>query len=183
MIKSMVLATLQRITLDEFSQLPNIEESPAWELLNDQVLQKLGPTFYHSSLQKYLVRAIDNANSIYEAFPELRCILSKNSVVPDITIIHRNRIPSDNSPIQGAPDWLIEILSPAQSTTKLIAKIQACLAEGTKLAWLLDSQEEVIMIFLPDQPLQLISGDTTLTVLNGISLELTPNQIFGWLQK
>jgi hypothetical protein len=39
------------------------------------------------------------------------------------------------------------------------------------------------MLFLPDQSLQLISGDTTLTVLNGISLELTPNQIFGWLNK
>jgi len=180
----MVLATLQRITLNEFSQLPNIEESPAWELLNDQVLQKPRQTFYHSSLQKYLVRAIDNANSIYEAFPELRCILSKNSVVPDITIIHKNRIPLDNSAIQGAPDWLIEILSPPeQSTTKLIAKIQTCLAEGTKLAWLIDSQEEVIMLFLLDQPLQLITGDTTLTVLNGISPEITPNQIFGWLNK
>ncbi len=179
----MVLATLQRITLNEFSRLPNIEESPAWELLNDQVLQKPMPTFYHSSLQKYLVRAIDNVNSVYEAFPELRCILSKNSIVPDVTIIHKDRRPLDNSAIQGAPDWLIEILSPEQSTTKLISKIQTCLAEGTKLAWLLDSQEEVIMLFRPDQPLQLISGDTTLTVLNGISLELTPNQIFGWLQK
>ncbi len=73
----MVLAALHPVTLDEFSQLPNIEESPAWEFLNGQVLQKPMPTFYHSLLQKYLVRAIDNTNSTYEAFPELRCILSK----------------------------------------------------------------------------------------------------------
>jgi Uma2 family endonuclease len=179
----MVLAALHPVTLDEFSQLPNIEESPAWELLNGQVLQKPMPTFYHSLLQKYLVRAIDNTKSDYEAFPELRCILSKNSVVPDVTIIHKSRIPLDNSAIQGAPDWLIEILSTDQSTTKLITKIQACLGEGSKLGWLVDSQEEVIMIFLPDQPLRLVSGDDPLIFLDGMSLQLTPSQIFGCLKR
>ena len=179
----MVLAALQSVTLDEFSELPNIEESPAWELINGQVLQKLMPTFHHSLLQKYLVKAIDNADSSYEAFPELRCILTKNSVVPDITIIHKNRIPINNSAIQGAPDWLIEILSTDQSTTKLIAKIQNCLAEGSKLGWLIDSQEEVIMLFLPEEPLRLIRGDMPLTFLDGISLQLTPNQIFRCLKR
>ena len=179
----MVLAALHPVTLDEFSQLPNIEGSPAWEFLNGQVLQKPMPTFYHSLLQKYLVRAIDNTNSTYEAFPELRCILSQNSIVPDITIIHKSRIPLGNSAIQGAPDWLIEILSTDQSTTKLITKIQACLAEGSKLGWLIDSQEEVIMLFLPDQPLQLVSGDDPLIFLDGMSLQLTANQIFGCLKR
>jgi len=179
----MVLAALQSVTLDEFSELPNIEESPAWELINGQVLQKLMPTFHHSLLQKYLVKAIDNADSSYEAFPELRCILTKNSIVPDITIIHKNRIPINNSAIQGAPDWLIEILSTDQSTTKLIAKIQNCLAEGSKLGWLIDSQEEVIMLFLPEEPLRLIRGDMPLTFLDGIFLQLTPNQIFSCLKR
>ncbi len=179
----MVLAALSPITLDEFSRLPNIEESPAWELINGQVLQKPMPTFYHSLLQKYLVRAIDNTDSCYEAFPELRCILSEISVVPDITIIHKNRIPLDNSPILGAPDWMIEILSNNQSTTKLITKIQTCLTEGTKLGWLIDSQEQIIMIFRPNQPLQLVSGDNRLTFLEEMSLQLTPNQIFGCLNR
>jgi Uma2 family endonuclease len=179
----MVLAAVHPVTLNEFSQLPNIEESPAWELLNGQVLQKPRHTFFHSLLQKYLVRAIDNANSTYEAFPELRCVLSKSSVVPDITIINQSRIPSSNQPIQGAPDWLIEILSPDQSTIKLIAKIQTCLAEGSKLGWLIDSQEEVIMIFIQDQPLRIVSGDDPLIFLDGMSLQLTPNQIFGCLRR
>jgi Uma2 family endonuclease len=133
-------------------------------------------------LGKRLVTAIDNTHSPYEALPELRCILSQNSIVPDITIIHQSRIPTNNEPIKGAPNWLIEILSPDQSTTKLIAKIQTCLNEGTQLGWLIDSQEAVIMIFLPNQMLQLFSGDRLLPVLNEISLQLTPNQIFGWLQ-
>ena len=54
---------------------------------------------------------------------------------------------------------MIEILSPDQSTTKLITKIQACLSEGSKLGWLIDSEEEAIMIFLPDLHLRLVRGD------------------------
>lgn len=177
----MTSAALQPVTLEEFSQLPNLEESPAWELFNGQVLQKPMPTLHHSRLQKRLVAAIDDINSPYEAFPELRCILSQNSVVPDITIVHQTRIPSNNEPIQGAPDWLIEILSPDQSVTKLIAKIQSCLAEGTQLGWLIDSQEATIMVFLPNQPLQLINGESLLPVLSEMSLKLTSNQLFGWL--
>ena len=146
----MTSTALHPITLDEFSQFPNLEESPAWEFFNGQVLQKPMPTFHHSCLQKRLVTAIDSTNSPYEAFPELRCILSQNSIVPDITVIHQSRIPTDNQPIQGAPNWLIEILSP---------------------------------VFLPDQPLRLLSGNRLLPVLNEMALELTPNQVFGWLQR
>jgi Uma2 family endonuclease len=179
----MASTTLQPVTLEEFYQRPNLEESPAWELFNGQVLQKPMPTFHHSRLQKRLVTAIDAVNSPYEAFPELRCILSQNSVVPDITIIHQTRISNQNEPIQGAPNWLIEILSPDQSTTKLIEKIQICLDEGAQLGWLIDSQEAVIMVFLPNQSLRVHKGDSLLPVLSDVALKLTPEQIFGWLQQ
>ncbi|MGB7415685.1 MAG: Uma2 family endonuclease [Thermosynechococcaceae cyanobacterium] len=169
------------LTLEQFSKQPNIEESPAWELLNGQVLQKPMPTLHHSRLQKRLVAAVDATHSAYEAFPELRCVLSSNSVVPDITILHRSRVPAKNGPVQGAPDWLIEILSPDQSTTKLITKIQTCLNEGSQLGWLIDSAEAIVMVFLPDQPLQLLSANTLLPVLNEVPLQLTPHQIFEWL--
>jgi Uma2 family endonuclease len=160
---------LTTTTLEEFSQLPNLEESPAWELLDGQVLQKPMPTLHHSRLQKRLVTAIDNTNSPYEAFPELRCILSQNSVVSDIAIIYQTRIPTNNEPVQGAPNWLIEILSPDQSTTKLITKIQNCLAEGTQLGGLIDSQEAVILIFCPINPSN-YSG-TTVYLLGGLGGE------------
>ena len=83
--------------------------------------------------------------------------------------------------MQGAPDWIIEILSPDQSTTKLIAKIQTCLMEGAQLGWLLDSTEGVIMVFWSDRPLALISGETVVPALPGIDLQMTAKQIFDWL--
>jgi Uma2 family endonuclease len=96
-------------------------------------------------------------------------------------VILNRRLPAENSPVQGAPDWIIEILSPEQSTAKLIAKIQACLLEGTQLAWLLDPTEAVIMVFWPDRPLAIISGASLVPVLPEIDLQLTAKQIFDWL--
>jgi Uma2 family endonuclease len=176
------MTATQALTLEAFLRLPAIEESPAWEFIHGELVQKPMPTTHHSILQKRLVAAIDQAESQYEAFPELRCVLSQQSVVPDVIVILNQRVPSENGPVQGAPDWIIEILSPDQSTTKLIAKIQTCLSEGTELGWLLDSTEQVIMVFWRDRPLAIISGETVVPVLAGIDLRISANQIFNWLQ-
>jgi Uma2 family endonuclease len=175
--------TTQRLALQDFLKLPNIEESPAWEFVDGQANQKPMPAAFHSILQKRLTAAIDQADSSYEAFPELRCILSSNSVVPDITVIHQDRVPSENIAVEGAPDWMIEILSPDQSTTKLIAKIQTCLQEGTQLGWLIDPGERVIIVLWPDTRITLLRSSDRLPVLEGIPLELTVEQVFGWLRR
>jgi Uma2 family endonuclease len=118
----------------------------------------------------------------HEAFPELRCTLSSNSVVPDITVIHQDRIPTEDTAVEGAPDWIIEILSPDQSTTKLIAKIQTCLQEGTQLGWLIDSEERVIMVLSPDSRITLLRNRDRLPVPQNIPLNLTVEQVFAWLR-
>jgi Uma2 family endonuclease len=177
----MTLAT-QPLTLQEFLQSPNIEESPGWEFLNQVPAQKLMPTLYNSRLQKRLVAAIDNCNSVYEAFPELRCNLSQNSIVPDITVVERAKIPVTNQAIVGAPNWMIEILSPDQRMTKVVTKIQACLQEGMQLGWLIDVEEQVVLVFWPDQPLTVVRGEEVLPVLPDMPLSLTPEQVFTWAQ-
>jgi Uma2 family endonuclease len=171
------------IALTQFLRRSNLEESPAWELFEQVVSQKPMPTLHHSILQKRLVGVIDQSGSDYEAFPELRCVLAANSVVPDVTILRRDRIPGGNQPASGAPDWLIEVLSPDQSTTKLIAKIQGCLLEGSRLGWLIDVDERVVMVFQPEQPLLLRREADVLPVLAEIALTLTAAQLFAWLPR
>ena len=173
---------LSPLTLKDFLQLPNIEESPAWELINQVPSQKPMPTLYHSRLQKRLVAKIDSASTTYEALPEFRCVLSSNSIVPDIAITRIDRLPTTNQPLAGAPDWLIEILSPDQRSTKVIAKIQTCLEEGAQLAWLIDPLEEIILVFQSHQPLIISRGDSLLTVPSDLPLTLSAQEIFSWIK-
>lgn len=183
MVVFSMATSAQTFTLQSFLQRPNIEASPAWEFIDGEVVQKVMPTIDHSILHKRLVSAIDAAESGYEAFPELRCVLQGNSVVPDVAVIRRDRLPLSNQPLEGVPDWLIEILSPDRSTTKLIEKIQSCLNEGTQLGWLIDSVEQVVMVLRPNQSLVFLRQGNPLPVLENIPLALTPDQIFGWLTR
>jgi len=170
------------MTLSDFLASPDIESSPAWEFINQVAEQKAMPTLFHSRIQKRLLTIIDQASPDYEALPELRCILPNSSVVPDVSIVDKKHLPLNNQAIECAPDWIIEILSPDQRVTKVIAKIQACLEAGTRLAWLIDPVEEVVMVFWNDRPLEILQGSSLLPVLPNLQLELTPVEIFSWMQ-
>ncbi len=150
--------TLPTQSLETFLQQPDIEGSPAWELINGQSQQKPMPSLYHSRLQRNLVNWINQHTHEYEAIPELRCLVPPFSPVPDISVIAVPRLPQADGPFQGAPDWLIEIRSPDQSTLGLQTKILHCLGHGTSLAWLIDLQREQIWAW-QSQELPLIYRD------------------------
>ncbi len=49
------------------------------------------------------------------------------------------------------PDWTIEILSPGQSHTKVVKNILHCLDNGTQLGCLIDPDEQLILVYFPQQ--------------------------------
>ena len=169
-------------TLDAFLQQPNIEASPAWEFLNEKSQQKPMPTLFHSRLQRNLVNAINNQTKTYEAIQELRCIVPPMSPVPDISVVKCNRLSDEDGPLQGSPDWLIDIRSRDQSTLELQKKILHCLSKETQLAWLIDIQRQQIWVW-QNQELPLIyAGGDTLPTLGNIS-SLTVETVIAMTQK
>jgi Uma2 family endonuclease len=116
----------------------------------------------------------------------LRCTFGDGSIVPDISVFRWERIPRETSgkvanrfPIQ--PDWAIEILSPDQNMTKVLANLLHCSQHGTELGWLLNPTEASVLIVLPEQRIQLLTEGAALPVLTNIPLSLTVDQVFGWL--
>ncbi|BBD61190.1 hypothetical protein NIES2109_40170 [Nostoc sp. HK-01] len=176
-------------TLEEFLKLPYIEESPAWEYINAEAIQKPMGGGKHSLLQKRLVAVIDGLESNYEAFPELRCTFGNRSVVPDVVVLSKNQLPLDDSGdiisggIDFAPNWIIEILSPAQSQTKVTGNILHCLRNGSKLGWLIDPSERSILVYQPNCLPDLLAGKDILPVLEDLNLTLSVDEVFAWLQR
>ncbi|MEO0685308.1 MAG: Uma2 family endonuclease [Cyanobacteria bacterium J06649_11] len=172
------------ITLEEFLQLP--ETKPVREFINGYIHQKPMPQGKHSRIQLKLCNAINNeaeTQKIALAFPELRCTFGGRSIVPDVKVFNWERIPfDDNGEVENSfkiyPDWTIEILSPDQSSTKVISNILHCLKHGTKIGWLIDPDERLILLFLSGrQPLEM-TGDDKLPVLENLSLNLIVKQVF-----
>ena len=146
-------------SLETFLRQPNIEASPAWEFIDGEPHQKPMPTLFHSRLQRNLVNAINEATKRYEAIQELRCIIPPFSPVPDISVIAVSRVPETDGPFESAPDWIIEIRSPEQSTVELQKKILHFMENGTQLAWLIDIQRKQVWVW-QGQELPLIYAKT-----------------------
>ena len=97
------------------------------------------------------------------------------------------RIPRDqNGEIANvfplAPDWTIEILSPEQSHTKVTKNILHCLKHGTQIGWLIDPAEKAVFVYRPKQEIEVFDEpDDLLPVPSFINLNLTINDLFGWL--
>lgn len=181
--------TKPNITLEEFLEYP--ETKPYSEYLNGKIEQKPMPQGQHSVLQGPLVSLINEvalANKVAYALPELQCNFAGVSIVPDISVFTWERIPKNEqgkiaNRFETYPDWVIEILSPEQSANKVIRKIMFCLEQGTQLGWLIDPDDESIMILKPNQLPEIKSNEDNLTVLENLQENLIPSaeQIFTWL--
>jgi Uma2 family endonuclease len=168
--------------LELFLSQPDIEASPAWEFISGQAQQKPMPTLFHSRLQRNLVNAINARTTDYEAIQELRCVVPPLSPVPDIVVIATSRLPEADGPLQGAPDWMIEIRSPDQSTLDLQSKILHCLGNGTQLAWLLDLQRQQAWIWQGPNLPTIFAGTDILPALGNIE-DLTVNTVMAMSQQ
>ena len=168
--------------LAAFLQQPNIEASPAWEFINGQAQQKPMPTLFHSRLQRNLVNAINGQTTAYEAIQELRCVVPPVSPVPDIAVVQSDRLGDEDGPLQGPPDWLIEIRSPDQSTLELQSKILHCLSHGTYLAWLIDIQRQQIWVWTHQELPMIYAGTNALPTLGGVA-EMTVEQVMAMTQR
>ena len=184
----MVQAPSKPLTLAEFLELP--ETKPASEYINGKIIQKPMPKGKHSRLQLRLCNTIyEQAESkkIASAFPELRCSFGTRSVVPDVAVFRWDRIPFDTDgevpdDFLLSPDWTIEILSPDQSSNRVIGNILYCIEHGCQIGWLIDPSDRSILVFRPNQPPQLLKDNETLPVLPEILLKITVVMIFSWLK-
>jgi Uma2 family endonuclease len=180
------------ISLEQFLQLP--ETKPAKEYFDQEITEKPMPQGKHSIIQAELVTSINTVikpAKIGVAFPELRCTFADRSIVPDIAVFTWSKIPlgSDGSianTFNLAPDWLIEIASPEQSLTKLTKKIVRCLEFATTMGWLIDPDEQTILVYTPGQQVRIFDQVDQPDVLIPVpdfakNLHLTVNQIFSWL--
>jgi Uma2 family endonuclease len=82
---------------------------------------------------------------------------------------------------ETAPDWVIEILSPDQFSTKVLRQLLHCSQYGTQIGWLIDPDDESILVVFPEQKVHYYRQNSKLPVLEEIELNLTVEQFFSWL--
>jgi Uma2 family endonuclease len=143
------------ISLERFLRLP--EAKPALEYIDGEVIQKVSPKQTHSVMQaELLVEMMQFARRgrLGRAYPELRCTIGGNSLVPDVCFIASDRVPRDEDgqlvdDITIPPDLWVEIISPGQTVRSMSARLLWCLGQGVRLGWLVQPRRERVYVFEP----------------------------------
>jgi len=123
------------------------------ELYDGKVVFKM-PNFIHAVIQNNIGTEIGiylKTNPIglmggvanYRLWPERK----KESRAPDLSFICKDRLPQNLQPyLPMAPDLAVEILSPGNDFEELMEKVDAYLAQGAKLVWVVITKTREVLV-------------------------------------
>jgi Uma2 family endonuclease len=178
----------QGLTLAAFLQLP--EEKPALEYFEGAVTQRVAPGPRPSALQVEAGVYLDERlrpRRLGRVFTELRTTFGGTSLVPDVAVYRWDRVPRTAggelaSDAVTPPDLVVEILSPGQSPTELVAKCQWFIQHGVRVALLLDPRDTTIRVFRPGTSPSTHQGTERIDLAEiAPDLEMVPSAIFAAL--
>jgi len=147
----MALSEEKVYTLDDIFELP---EGVRAELIDGQIYYMAPPSTTHQRILNYLSTEINlyirSNNGNCEVFPAPFAVFlnedSKTYVEPDISVIcDKDKI--DDKGCHGAPDWIIEIVSPGNPSHDYITKLGLYKSAGVREYWIVNPKTKAITVY------------------------------------
>ena len=147
------VATTQPVVKFTYEDYLTTPEDERYELLDGDLMMVPAPNLKHqkvnAQLYMHLRRFIDERALGTLLYAPYDVYLSDTNVVqPDLLFVSRQRehLLSDGQKVQGAPDLVVEILSPSSEDTDRGAKHELYSRHGVTEYWLVDPVAETISI-------------------------------------
>ena len=151
----MATTTTKLMTFAEFEQLPNPREGFRLELRHGELFQVAPPKLDHSRVQwqirRLLERAAGDAAIVTTEFG-FRPTPENNYLISDVTLASMERWNSTDPEgyFSGAPEIVIEVLSPSNTATEMLDKRNICLENGSREFWVVDTDHRQVEVSTPD---------------------------------
>ena len=102
--------------------------------------------------------------------------------VPDVAFVRKQRVPrsAHRGYFDGAPDLAVEVISPGDSWSQVLAKKADWLNAGAVAVWVADPPSKTIHVYHANQPAIIYQSNDDLhdeTILPGFVLQLA--EVFG----
>ncbi|OFW08369.1 MAG: hypothetical protein A3H27_07695 [Acidobacteria bacterium RIFCSPLOWO2_02_FULL_59_13] len=97
---------------------------------------------------------------------------------PDVAFVAKHRLPKEGVPkkfAEFAPDLAVEVLSPEDTASEILRKVEEYLAAGVALAWVVDPATRTVTVYRSLRDIQILSADQELdggTVLPGFRVKI-----------
>ena len=138
-------------TIEEIYGLPEGERA---ELIDGQIYYMAAPSLTHqrllSKLHQSIANYIDSHGGNCEVLPApFAVFLSEddiNYLEPDISVVcDPSRL--DETGCHGAPDWVVEIVSPSSRPRDYIKKMLKYGTAGVREYWIVDPDRQSVMVY------------------------------------
>ena len=138
-------------TIEDIYTLPEGERA---ELIDGRIYYMAPPSTIHQRILNYISTEINlyirNNNGAYEVFPAPFAVFldkdDKNYVEPDISVVcDKGKL--DDRGCFGAPDWIIEIVSPSSRSMDYFKKLFKYRSAGVREYWVVDSERQSVTVY------------------------------------
>ncbi len=181
----MVTETAVRLTYEDYANMPDDER---YELINGELIMAAAPNELHQrlimGLIRYFIIAADLGLGRAYVAPFDVVLSDHNVVQPDLLFVPKeNEHIITTANIQGAPDLVVEILSPSTSRRDWNEKRDLYAKYGVGELWIADPDERVVWVMaLRDGEYEVVGkyGDTqtfSSPTLAGVTIDL--REVFG----
>jgi len=145
-------STTRLMTFEEFEQIPN-PPGGAYELHHGELVEVRYPQFPHVraqwQLRQLLQAAAGDAGRVHTEFP-YRPLPEYEGWRADVVYLSKERWDGIDRYFSGAPELVVEVLSPSNKTAELHEKRKLCLENGSREFWVVNTDLRQIEITTPD---------------------------------
>lgn len=164
----MATTVTKLMTAEELQDMP--DDGYRYELVRGEVRKMAPPGFYHGVNGNRIARTLIphvSGNGLGEVpFPNPGFILGREPDLvrePDVCFIRQERVDAvgyTRGYFPGAPDMVVEIVSPNDRYVDVQEKVDDWLAAGTRLVIVVNSRNRTVNVHTPEGALTLTEADT-----------------------
>jgi Uma2 family endonuclease len=175
------VGTTTKLTFEEFQKLPE-REGAIYELDEGDLLMEPSPAVRHNLIrQRIALKLMQFVESRHLGIvlEEMDFLLSSDTVRnPDVAFVtseHVKKIDLDRSPVDGAPAFAVEVISPSNSAQDMAKKTQQYLQAGCNIVWIVYPSLRVVEVHSASGSRQVRAPEMLReeTLFHGFSLPLS----------
>jgi Uma2 family endonuclease len=145
--------TTKLMTFAEFERLPNTPEGFLYELRHGELIKLTPPKIEHGRVQWRIRRLLESAAATAGIVTNelgFRALPDHEYRVADVAFVSKARWDAAKDYLDGAPEIVVEVLSPSNSATEMIEREKLCFENGCREFWLVDSELRLVKVSTPD---------------------------------
>ena len=139
----------KKYTIEDYMKL---DDGNRYELIEGELIMVPRPRLKHQKIAFKIAHKLENfleQNPIGEVYSEVDVHLGDKVVAPDVLFITNERLSiAGELNVQGAPDLVVEVLSPSTAKYDRKVKRQLYFTSGVKEYWLVDPDQQLVEVLV-----------------------------------